>query len=114
MDDLVAVVFSDDDRDRRPFLRSGDGCSSFLLGDTRPLPGTAVQDDRLGLGHLRDGGARAFLTDAAALQPAVGNKGGPPQRSPVDMDVPGVDLPDGTYRAADVAGEYACSQAVGG
>src|ERR687889_1337577 len=79
--------------------------SPKLYGNAGRLPGPAVQDDRLLLGHLGDRGARPLLADAAALQAAVGHEVGTPQRRPVDVDVPGVDLPDGPDRAGDVGGE---------
>src|SRR3954464_11646747 len=69
------------------------------------LPGLAVQDDRLLLGHLGDGGARAFLADAAALQAAVGHEVGAPERGPVDVDVAGVDLPNPPDCPREIGGE---------
>src|SRR6266568_6942664 len=78
------------------------------------LPGLAVQHDGLELCHLRHGGARAFLADPAALQPAVGHQVSPPQRSPVDVDAPSVDLPDGPDHRAHVGGEDARAQTVSG
>src|SRR5215217_938290 len=78
------------------------------------LPGLAVQDDRLLLGHLGDRGARAFLADAAALEAAVGHQVGAPERRPVDVDVAGVDLPDGPNGTGEVGGEQAGGQPEGG
>src|SRR6266540_4180103 len=79
-----------------------------------PSPGTAVQDDGLGFGHLRHRGAWTFLAQAAALQPAVRHQVGAPQWGPVDVDVPGVNLADCPDGPADVAGEDARRQAVRG
>src|SRR6476620_4833452 len=85
-----------------------------LRGSGGPLPGTAVQDDGLHIGHLGDRRAGAFLADAAALQSAVGHQVGAPQRGPVDMDGAGVYLPDGPHRTRDVRGEDPGAQSVGG
>src|SRR5215831_7552841 len=76
------------------------------------LPGPAVQDDGLGVGHLGHRGAGAFLADAARLQAAVGHEVGPPQRGPVDVHVAGVDLPDGPHGAGHVGGEDAGAEPV--
>src|SRR6202012_964818 len=84
---------------------------TVLRIEGRGLPGPAVEDDGLGLGHLGDGGPRALLADPAALEPAVGHQVGPPERRPVDVDVPGVDLPDRADRAGDVTGEDARAEA---
>src|SRR5438309_10508490 len=39
----------------------------------RPLPGTAMKDDRLHFGHLLDRRPWSFLADVAALRAAVGH-----------------------------------------
>src|SRR4051794_37541012 len=77
----------------------------FFLRVLGGLPGPAVQDDRLLLGHLGDRSARPLLADAAALQAAVGHEVGAPERRPVDVDVARVDLPDGPDRACDIRRE---------
>src|SRR6185312_11197144 len=77
------------------------------------LPGPAVQDHGLDVGHLGDRRAGAFLADPACLQPAVGHEVGPPQRGPVDVHGAGVDLPDGPDRAGHVGGEDAGAEPVG-
>src|SRR3954452_12598950 len=76
---------------------------SFL--GVRGLPGPAVQDDGLLLGHLGDRSARSLLADAAALEAAVGHEVGAPERRPVDVDVARVDLPDGPNRTRDIRSE---------
>src|SRR6476659_9650029 len=78
------------------------------------LPGPAVQDDRLLLGHLRDRGPRPFLADAAALEAAVGHEVGATQRRPVDVDVACVDLADGPDGAREIGGEDPRGEAEGG
>src|SRR3954452_1159693 len=86
----------------------------FFSRGSGGLPGRAVQDDRLLLGHLGDRGARSLLADATALEAAVGHQVGAPQRRPVDVDVAGVDLPDRPDGPGDVGGEHARAEPVGG
>src|SRR5919109_3900241 len=86
----------------------------LLVGLGPWLPGPAVEHDRLGLGHLGDGGAWSFLADAAALEAAVGHEVGAPQGGPVDVDAAGVDLTHGLDGAGHVPGEDAGGQAVAG
>src|SRR4051794_5689700 len=85
---------------------------SFSFSTTSP--GLAVQNDGLFLGHLRDGGAEAFLADARGLEAAVGHEVGAPQRRPVDVDDASVDLAHGAHGGGDVLGEHAGAQPVGG
>src|SRR4051794_5987935 len=85
----------------------------FFSRGSGGLPGLAVQDDRLLLGHLGDRGARSFLADAAALEAAVGHQVGAPQRRPVDVDVAGIDLAGEPHGVPDVAGEDARAEAEG-
>src|SRR6478672_905487 len=73
----------------------------------RRSPGAAVEDDGLLLGHLRDGGAEAFLADPGRLEAAVGHQIRAPQGGPVDVDDARVDLPHRLDGARDVAGEDA-------
>src|SRR3954452_9573730 len=86
----------------------------FFLRVLGGLPGPAVQDDGLLLGHLGDRSARPLLADSAALEPAVGHEVGAPERRPVDVDVAGVDLPDGPNRTRDVRSEDPGGEAEGG
>src|SRR4029453_7786009 len=88
--------------------------SCGAAGARAALPGPAVEHDRLGLGHLGDGGAWSFLADAAALEAAVGHEVGAPQRGPVDVDAAGVDLAHGLDGAGHIPGEDAGGQAVAG
>src|SRR5919107_3107056 len=87
--------------------------SPKLYGNAGRLPGPAVQDDRLLLGHLGDRGARPLLADTAALQPAVGHEVGAPERGPIDVDVAGVDLPNRPDRPRDIGGEDPRSETEG-
>src|SRR5207249_2845234 len=75
--------------------------------EPRGLPGPAVQDDGLLLGHFLDGPPGAFLADPASLQAAVGHQVSAPQRGPVEVDAAGVDLAYGLDGAGDVGGENA-------
>src|SRR3954447_14196769 len=85
----------------------------LFLG-VRGLPGPAVQDDGFFFGHLGDGRARSLLADSAALEAAVGHEVGAPERRPVDVDVAGVDLPDGPNRTRDIRREDAGGETEGG
>lgn len=66
-----------------------------------------MQDHRLQLGHPLDGGARPLLADATAFQPAVWHEIGPPQRRPVHVNVPGIDVAGKTNRVRQISGEDA-------
>src|SRR3954463_9071883 len=86
------------------------GINTNLLSEPG-LPRTTVEDDRLLLRHLGDGRARPLLADTTTLEAPIRHQVRTPQRSPVDVDVAGVDLPDRPDRTRDVRSENAGGQA---
>src|SRR5579864_478198 len=64
-----------------------------------------VEHDHLQLGHLLDRVLGTFLPEAALLEAAVGHQVDAPLRSPVDVDVAGLDLAGEPHRPVDVLRE---------
>src|SRR5262245_13474038 len=73
-----------------------------------------MEDDHLQLGHLLNAVAWALLAESGLLEAAVGDAVGPPLRSPVDVQVAGLDLAGELPGPVDVLGEDAGSQSVVG
>src|SRR5438034_4920207 len=71
-----------------------------------------VEHDRLQLGHLVDGRARALLADTAPLEAAVGHRVRAPERRRVDLDRAAVDLGREAQSALEIRREEPRAEAV--
>src|SRR5262245_4163168 len=87
-------------------------CGKTTATDKPALLRFAVKNDRFHLGHLLNRVFRPFLAEAALFQAAVRHQIGPPHRSPVNMQVAGINLAGKSQRRINVLCEQARTQAI--